>query len=96
MNLNTDADSLVLHIVFSVLTAISTSPVFTDTSLRPTDTVSSLNSSCTPIPNNLAPTPPVLVLESYPTIPPSINTPANSKGFKLFSSLCDSLVCLII
>ena len=91
-NLNTVADSLVLNMVFSLLTANIISPVLTDTNLIPTDTLSSLYSSCAPIPSSRAPIPPVIVLVSYPTIPPSINTPANSKGFNLSLSPCVSLV----
>ena len=79
-NLNTLAETCVLNIVFSELMAISISPVLTDTNLIPTVTVSLRYSTDDPIPNNLAPSPPVVRFASYPTIPPSINTPANNNG----------------
>src|SRR5210317_155888 len=68
---------------FSTATLSNTSPVCTDTILMATVTWSTLYCLVTPMPRYLAPAPPVSMLLSYPTTPPSTISPANSMGFRL-------------
>ena len=88
--------------VFVADTVIRISPVCTATILIETVTWSVRYCSLTPMPKYLAPTPPEVMLVSYPTIPPSTKSPANFRGFKTFfaspspsySSLVDLINCL--
>ena len=68
------------YIIFCTVTDTNTLPVFTLTALKLIVTISSEYCDCGPIPNILAAEPPLLTLESYPTIPPSIIIPANIIG----------------
>ena len=67
--------------VFVAVVVSIISPVCTATILIETVTWSVRYCSLAPIPKYLAPIPPDVILESYPTIPPSTISPANFRGF---------------
>ena len=100
---NTSPPMATLKIVLYVCTLRIISPVSTLTARKLTTMLSRLYCELAPIPKYLAPFPPVSMLLSYPTIPPSSKIPANSIGCNfavsvlpalMYSSLVLRIICL--